>query len=313
VYFEIGVQSSRGRRRSSNEDAVASLVPREQQTLSRMGAIFAVADGMAVHASRRSASRVAIQTVVGEYYRSLPLGPERSLKRALAVANQRLGTREEADALSGGTGTTLVAAVVYGHDLLVANVGDSRAYMFRGSQILRLTRDHSWTAEALAIGALTTREAARHPWRHVVTRALGMRSVAQVDFFRYQVQPRDILLLCSDGVYTCISDGEMRTITNRYAPHQAARKLGELAKRRRSGDDATALVVRVTLGEPLRRVARRQQQVPEWREGRPALPIAAGRRQGRRSAGWHAVLRVMGGLSLAFLAICVVMFWLGGA
>ena len=80
MYFEIGVRSSKGRRRRGNEDSVASCVPRERQTLSRMGAIFAVADGMAVHASRRSASRLAVLTVIGEYYRGFSHEPEDSLR-----------------------------------------------------------------------------------------------------------------------------------------------------------------------------------------------------------------------------------------
>jgi serine/threonine protein phosphatase PrpC len=311
VYFEIGMQSSRGRRRSSNEDSVAGWVPHERQTLSRMGAIFAVADGMAVHASRRSVSQLAIQTVVGEYYRGLTFGSEESLKRALATANRRIRGRDGAGEVSDRTGTTLVAAVLRGQDLLVANVGDSRAYIFRGSQILRLTKDHSWAAEALAMGALTTREAANHPWRHVVTRALGIRPIAQVDMFRYRVQPRDILLLCSDGVYKCISDREMRTIAQRYTPRQAARKLSQLAMRRKSDDDATALVVRVVAQPPVHQVARRQ--VPKRVRGAAKSPPSTASRRCPGSNGLLELAGVMGGLSLAFLIICSVMCWLGGA
>ena len=310
MYFEIGVQSSKGRRRSSNEDSVAGCVPRERQTVCRMGAIFAVADGMAAHASRRSASRLAVQTVVGEYYRGFLHEPEDSLRRALSLANRRIRAGEEARALSGPRGTTLVAAVIRGHDLLVANVGDSRAYVLRGSQILRLTRDHSWTAEALAMGALTAREAARHPWRHVVTRALGTRSVVQVDIFRHQVHPLDILLLCSDGLYRCISDREIRTIANRHRPLQAARKLAQLAVRRRSADDVTVLMVRVAPQEPLRRVAGRQ--VPARARGGAKSPPSAASRRRPVPDGLHELARVMGGLSLAFLVIFAVMFWLGG-
>ncbi len=142
-------------------------------------------------------------------------------------------------------GTTIVAAVLQGNQLTVANVGDSRAYLIERSGIRQLTHDHTWVAEQVREGTLTGEEAAGHSYRHVITRSLGGQPQVEVDIFRETAQPGDIVLLCSDGLSGQASDEEIRRIVQANSPQKAADELIDLANRRGGLDNITAIVIPV--------------------------------------------------------------------
>ena len=242
LLLEIGQLTHPGRGRRTNEDAFGAYTPPDPRWQAVKGAIFAVADGVDGHPGGRIASQLAVQAVVSEYYRTPSPYTAESLERAVKLANAYI--YRQARRAYGKMITTLTAAVVRGNELVVANVGDSRAYLVRGRGIWRLTRDHTWVAEEVAAGGLTPDEARRHPWRKVITRALGHRPDVKVDILRLMIQPGDTIVLCSDGLSDRVWDSEIWGIVSRSKPKEAARRLVRLANYRGGNDNITVIVIR---------------------------------------------------------------------
>jgi hypothetical protein len=140
-------------------------------------------------------------------------------------------------------GTTIVAAVVRGRELLLANVGDSRAYMLRQGKVAQATRDHSFVADQVRAGLLTTEEARVHPQRNVITRALGSRPEVQVDTYNGELRSGDTLLLCSDGLSEYVHEEDMLAAMQGAAPAESVQQMIEMARERGGSDNITALVV----------------------------------------------------------------------
>ena len=187
-----------GRQRRANEDSLFARAP-----------VFAVADGMGGHAAGEVASAIALQTV--ETRMGQETATVASVTEVVRAANEAVFRRSVEEPAARGMGTTLTliapAAGVDGRDhLVVANVGDSRAYLLADGQLRQLTRDHSYVEEMLAAGQITPEEARRHPHRHVVTRALGVEQSVAVDTWLVTPEPGDRYLLCSDGLVNEVPD-----------------------------------------------------------------------------------------------------------
>lgn len=243
--LEVGWATSPGRIRRRNEDALGMYVPPAPAWRFSKGSIFAVADGVDGYRPGHLASRLSIQTAMQKYYSDPSPTPLHSLANAVRMASWWVHEQSQRHPAYAGMRTTLVAAVIRGMELAVANVGDSRAYLARGRTLWQITRDHSWVAEGVAAGVLTWSEARRHPFRKLITRAIGKTEEVTVDLFQGSIQPGDILLLCSDGVSEELTAQEIwRTIT-RNPPQAAARRLINMADRRGGEDNSTAIVVRV--------------------------------------------------------------------
>jgi len=153
-------------------------------------------------------------------------------------------------------GSTVVAALILGRDLTIAHVGDSRAYRVRGDYIGCLTSDHTWVAEAVRMGTITSDEARSHPNRHVLSRVLGSEPEVDVDLSHHRLRSGDRIVLASDGLSGVVSDEEICDIVTGRSPEAGARLLGELAIRRGSPDDVTVVVID-PFGSPARRIADR--------------------------------------------------------
>jgi hypothetical protein len=149
-------------------------------------------------------------------------------------------------------GTTIVAAVVRGTRLTVANVGDSRAYLVRGRQVRQLTTDHSWVGEQVDKGVLTSEQARNHPFRNIITRYLGEKPEVEVDVFPQNLRAGDTILLCSDGLSGELTDHEIGQVVvhNRGDPQAAASQLTQLAGEGEEADNITAVVVNVGGASP---------------------------------------------------------------
>src|SRR5512146_1454417 len=218
--------------RKSNQDAVVALGLGDGREL------LAVADGMGGQSAGAVASRMALETLV----ESLRGGA--TLADAVGRANAAVYHAQARNPEWQGMGTTLVAMLRSGRRYEIANVGDSRAYRL-GSSFERLTRDHSFMAEALARGELSAEEALRSPWRHAVTRALGLEGDVEVDTFGpYPVDSAQDVRLCSDGLSNVLSEGELAG-QFRGAPtsETAAERLGHAALAARCSDNVTAAVM----------------------------------------------------------------------
>ena len=240
-----------GRRRESNED---------QYLVDPEIGVYAVADGMGGHAAGEVASELAITTLASTlrqdgWPESPTEGTEqerktrtaRSMRQAIIEANRNICQAVEEHAEWKGMGTTLVAMAISGNSAIIGHVGDSRAYLVRGGQLSRLTSDHSWVNEQVKLGLLSAEDAQRHPWRNIVTRALGNRTEVDVDLLEQPIEPEDLFLLCSDGLNTMLRDGEIRTILEKSGedPAEACRELIAAANARGGEDNITVVILRV--------------------------------------------------------------------
>ncbi len=246
--YEVQIRTHTGSVREHNEDTVSTVLDWREELgltdddLTLRGHLFAVADGMGGHAAGEIASHMAVETLFRTYYTDATT-PGRDLNAALsaaiATANTALIQQAEANPAQAGMGTTLVAALLHGRYLLVANVGDSRAYLFRHRQLTQITHDHSWVAEQLAAGVLTAEESARHPNRNVITHSLGPDRDPTPDLFHLTVQPGDRLLLCTDGLSNIITGAELTEFLASYPSDQAADLLLDRTLERGAPDNVT--------------------------------------------------------------------------
>jgi serine/threonine protein phosphatase PrpC len=235
-----------GQRRTVNQDAWRIAGEAETAHLwAERGRFFAVADGMGGHAAGEIASQLAIDTMFDEYYGSnnAPLSPGIRMEKAILAANLKIYEQAALQETQAGMGTTIVAAVVRDNWLTIANVGDSRAYLVRDGEPLQITRDHSWVAEQVEVGALSEEEAQNHMYRSVVTRCLGHRSEVSVDIFDYALESGDVVLLCSDGLSNQVSAEEIAQILIEYPPDQATGELVDLANQYGGPDNITVIVL----------------------------------------------------------------------
>jgi len=226
---ETGACTDVGRLRQSNEDALVLADP-----------VFAVADGMGGARAGEVASAMAVAALYGL------AGGADELVGALEDVNARIHTAAQADATLTGMGTTATAALITRDELVVAHVGDSRAYLLRDGRLQQVTEDHSLVAELIRRGALTPAEAERHPQRSVITRALGAEPGVEVDVVRLVPQAGDVLLLCSDGLTGMVGDGEIgRIVGGPGTLPERARELVRAANGAGGEDNVTVVLVRI--------------------------------------------------------------------
>ncbi len=247
-----GGSSHVGRKRAHNEDAFL-LLPEER--------LWCVADGMGGHASGEVASKLAVEEMA-EFFRTTgadddatwpyPLDPslgydENRLLTAVRVANLRIHERAGADERLHGMGTTLVAASFPAEAdmLLVAHVGDSRAYLLRGGTLRQLTEDHSLLNDVRRSRQLTPEEIEAFPHKNVIVRALGMDPDVEVDLVREPLEPGDLVLLCSDGLTGMVPDPRIAEILRgaRAEPRRAAQELIDAANAAGGADNVTCVLV----------------------------------------------------------------------
>jgi len=251
--IEIAERTAVGCGRPHNEDYVQHYIPAESRVRARKGILCLVADGMGGHRAGEVASREAVEQVVRHYYGEMSSDLAGNLSRALRAANSAIGDRAEEDRGRTGMGTTLVGAVIRGRQVLVANVGDSRAYHSGRKGIAQVTQDHSWVEEQVRAGFLSPDQARTHPQRNLVTRALGTRPEIEIDLFEGVLGAGDCLVLCTDGLSNQVGDEEIELAVRTHSPDEAAQMLLELVKERGGRDDATVLIARAAEqggGEP---------------------------------------------------------------
>ncbi len=247
--LDIGLRTDVGRRREHNEDSLGVYRPDHETELERRGLLMLVADGMGGYAAGEVASRVAVDTVSAEYYGDPTSSIEDALGRALQLANDAVRDEAARNSERAGMGTTIAAAVICRGELAAANVGDSRVYLCRAGVLRQITHDHSWVAELMAAGKLTAEEAKRHPMRNVVTRSLGGRADVDVEIYpRSALQPGDIVVVCSDGLWGMISGDQIQEIIVPLSAQAAADALVAAANEAGGHDNISAIVCRV-LGE----------------------------------------------------------------
>jgi PPM family protein phosphatase len=240
-----------GRMRTNNEDCFRIVAP--------MG-LFVLSDGMGGAAHGETASALAVETVVkhcveaqnnpaAPVYGETQAGWSEKTKRlssAVYLANKKIFESSEEHPEQKGMGATLTAAWIDGPRLSIAHVGDSRAYLLRSGGLLQLTSDHSLVAEQVRRGILTAAEAETSDMQSVLLRALGSQERVEVDAEEHMLFPRDVVLLCSDGLTRMLTEPEIAgTLQADTNPEHAAARLIALANEAGGADNITVLVIRL--------------------------------------------------------------------
>ncbi len=229
----FGSRTDIGCLRDHNEDSLVVAPP-----------LFAVADGMGGHAAGEVASEIAVN-VLAERAPEHPDGA--ALAQAIEAANREVLLAARDGRGREGMGTTMTAAMLEGERLVIAQVGDSRAYLLHQGKLQQLTRDHSLMADMIEAGQLTPEEARVHPQRSVITRALGSDPNLQPDIYEINVETGDRLLICSDGLSGMVRDeGIEHTMRRIQDPQRCASQLVNEAIAAGGHDNVTVIVADVT-------------------------------------------------------------------
>jgi protein phosphatase len=239
-----GAFSDVGMVRQQNEDSFLA-----EETL------FVVADGMGGHNAGEVASALAVTTLKAGA--RLGIDDAEVFRELVQQANSAIYTASLDDSTQSGMGTTVTAlSIVEGEEprVLVANVGDSRAYLWRSGALSRLSVDHSYVQELVNEGIITPEAARVHPRRNIVTRALGIDRSVMVDVFTHFVRTGDRIVLCSDGLVDEVADTEIAQVLGQHSdPQETAEALVMVANTNGGRDNTTVVVVDVLddISEPL--------------------------------------------------------------
>lgn len=233
--MKLYAATDKGSVRELNEDSF--YIPGEN------GDILAVADGMGGHNAGEVASAMAI-SVFREVVASEKGGYTlHLLRKAVVSANAEVYSSGKNDPSRAGMGTTFTAIAFRDRMAMIAHVGDTRAYLIRGSAIMQLTLDHTLVRELYESGAITAAEAKNHPQKNVITRALGTEHDIKVDTLFVDVREGDRFLVCSDGLHGVCTDDEMlRIVTETADPRGVPGLLIERALANRSRDNITCVL-----------------------------------------------------------------------
>ena len=217
--------------------------------------LFVVADGMGGHNAGEVASALAVTTLKSGA--RLGINSTEQFRELVQQANTAIYTASLDDNTQSGMGTTLTAmSIVAGVDprVLIANVGDSRTYMWRNNTLTRLSVDHSYVQELVNEGIITPEEARTHPRRNIVTRALGIDRSVAVDVFSHTVRTGDRVILCSDGLVDEVPDVDIAKVLQQHTdPQETAEALVMVANANGGRDNTTVVVVDILddISEPV--------------------------------------------------------------
>ena len=230
-----------GCERDLNEDRYAVIE-------SESGIAWIVCDGMGGEMGGELAAQLAIDAIRRDLEHLPQRPPAQAIKGAVLEANRIIVLRRQNPAFAG-MGTTVVTAIFSGREIAVCNAGDSRAYCIRDGAIKALTTDHTYVQELVDKGEITTEQALSHPQAHVLTRCIGSEPALEIDIERYWVwdcepgEKNDVLLLCTDGLYSHVTDEEIANELSASTPQRACVNLVEMAKSRGGYDNITVAIV----------------------------------------------------------------------
>ncbi len=244
--IEQAALSDIGCQRQNNEDRYSYWEPDDEELFQRKGRLAIVADGMGGYEGGQEASRIAVEAIEEVYGRALEGDPRSWLLEGFQSAHQRIQQQADRTPDLQGMGTTCTAVVLREHNLYFAHVGDSRLYLAQDGFISRLTRDHSYVSRLVESGALRAEDAESHPQRHILTAALGAGVTIMPDSPEQPIplEPGNVLVLCSDGLWSLVTDSEILDAINSTHCDEICRRLVEMARERGGPDNITVQVLR---------------------------------------------------------------------
>ena len=231
-----------GMKRNINQDYIFC----SEDEVGSLPNLFIVADGMGGHNAGDYAAQFCAKSVVSTVAESKEKTLIGVLGSAIKKANEDLikqaANKEEYE----GMGTTFVAACIQDHNLIVANVGDSRLYIINENIIKQITEDHSLVEAMIKNGEIERKDARLHPNKNVITRALGANPNVNIDFFEVNLEEGDIVLMCSDGLSNMLEDEEIKSIIDTCSndPKKAANKLLDKANINGGKDNIAIIIIK---------------------------------------------------------------------
>ncbi|MGH8761301.1 MAG: Stp1/IreP family PP2C-type Ser/Thr phosphatase [Burkholderiales bacterium] len=256
MIYEICTQTDPGLTRENNEDAVA---------FDAATRLCILADGMGGYNAGEVASGIATTVITTELrklfakVRPFDVDPETNASVAASLvreqvkkANTSIFQAAQSQPQYAGMGTTLVVCLFYDNKVLVAHLGDSRLYRLRGEDFRQITRDHSLLQEQIDSGLITAEQAKHAQHKNLVTRALGIDPSVDPEIHEYDATPRDIYLLCSDGLCDMVSDDDIGSALRDLGANLelAAQQLVQMANDNGGRDNVSVILVRVVREYP---------------------------------------------------------------
>lgn len=231
--LRYGAKTDAGKVRELNEDAFLA-----------DGLVFAVADGMGGHQAGEVASALALDIIRASFKKIPADNLEDYTQEVIKKANLKIFNQARTKSDQQGMGTTLTLAVPHQNKILIAQVGDSRAYHLQGDKLAQVTTDHSLVQNMVAEGRLSSEEAQVHPLRSVITRALGAEEAIEVDFVDFEVKEGDKILLATDGLTSMLKEKEIAQIVEENKePEAICGALVEEANQKGGLDNITVVLI----------------------------------------------------------------------
>ena len=248
-HVNASMRTDKGQVRDHNEDFVACYEPAGADEIARNGWLYILADGVGGGDAGEVASRYATERTLHHYLADDETA-DRSIRlpAAMQVANTDLRDLIALQGAGSRMATTMVAAAIEDGKVTIANVGDSRGYLWRSGSLRQVTKDQSLVARLVEEGAISEEEAAEHPRRNVILHSLGSEKRPQIDVYVLPLTPGERLLLCSDGLTRHVSDEEIAAAIREHEPALATERLVQLANDR-GGEDNISVAI-LSIGEP---------------------------------------------------------------
>lgn len=242
--MKIACQSDIGKVRTKNEDSVGYFI-------NQAGVVFAiVADGLGAYQGGEVASEMAVFHL-GKAFEQTAFSQSANaiswLEEQINLENQKILLTAQQNQNLTGMATTLVVALIFQDEIILANLGDSRGYLLRDDQFVQLTEDHSLVNELVKLGEISKEQARNHPQKNKITRTLGIYDNPRLDVKFFEAQANDIVLLCSDGLTNMLADEEITAILLQETTlKQKVNKLIAAANTAGGKDNITVLLCQLT-------------------------------------------------------------------
>ncbi len=297
-----------GCERTLNEDRYAVIE-------SPSGLAWLVCDGMGGEEGGELAAQLALDAIRRDLENLPQRPPEEALRNAILESNRVIVLRRQNPSF-GRMGTTVVAALFSAPEVVIGHAGDSRAYLIRDGAIQQLTTDHTYVQALVEKGEINQEDAMTHPDAHILTRCIGSEPGLQIEMQRYWVWPvaqgeaQDFLLLCTDGLYSQVSDAEVASAVSSSSPQRACVSMVELVKERGGFDNITLAII--PLGGQLK-----EEPPAGYNQRQRRKPVVASSRQGQganvsRRIGRDIAIVALLGLLAAMLVAVLFLFILKG-
>ncbi len=240
--MDVGFKTDKGARRTNNEDAFFVL---------KNDNLFIIADGVGGNKSGEIASRTAVNEVA-QYVEENGISSEHvceQLKKTVQYANYRVYDLAQKYIENRGMATTLIVACINDGKLYIANVGDSRAYIYREETLIQISEDHTYVNELVKAGVISRADARNHEEKNMITRAVGAESMVEPDIYEISLTSSDVILLCTDGLYGEVGSEVIEKVLSKdLSMSDTCNMLVDLANENGGRDNITVICVKLTGG-----------------------------------------------------------------